>query len=82
MKLIIMGCMAQTSRDTLKNLGADKIFDVYNEINILDYMKDEEAFIKNLTTIIFLINLMSIKINRIKRFYRYRMAAIIGVHIV
>ena len=46
MKLIIMGCMAQTSRDTLKNLGADKIFDVYNEINILDYMKDEEAFIK------------------------------------
>ncbi len=46
MKLIIMGCMAQTSRDTLKNLGADKIFDVYNEINILDYMKDEETFIK------------------------------------
>ena len=40
MKLIIMGCMAQTSRDTLKNLGVDKIFDVYNEINILDYIKD------------------------------------------
>lgn len=46
MKLIVMGCMAQTSKDILQNLGADKIFDVYNEMNILDYMKDEEVFIK------------------------------------
>lgn len=45
-KLIIMGCMAQTSKDILENLGVDKIFDVYNEMNILDYMKDEEVFIK------------------------------------
>lgn len=46
MKLIVMGCMAQTSKDILQSLGADKIFDVYNEMNILDYMKDEEVFIK------------------------------------
>ena len=45
-KLIIMGCMAQTSKNILENLGVDKIFDVYNEMNILDYMKDEEVFIK------------------------------------
>lgn len=46
MKLIVMGCMAQTSKDILQSLGADKIFDVYNEMNILDYIKDEEVFIK------------------------------------
>lgn len=45
-KIIIMGCMAQTSRDHLEKLGADKIFDVYNEVNIIDYMKDEEVFVR------------------------------------
>ena len=37
MKIIVMGCMAQTSKDRLYSLGVDKVFDVYNEIKILDY---------------------------------------------
>ena len=43
-KIIIMGCMAKTSKEKLESFGVDKIFDVYNEINIIDYMKDEEIF--------------------------------------
>lgn len=43
-KIIIMGCMAKTSKEHLESLGADIIFDVYNEVNIVDYLKYEEVF--------------------------------------
>lgn len=45
-KIIVMGCMAQTSKEHLEKLGTDKIFDVYNEVNVIDYMKDEEVFVR------------------------------------
>lgn len=41
-KIIVMGCMAQTSKDMLYSLGVDKVFDVYNEIKILDYVKNND----------------------------------------
>ena len=51
LKIIIMGCMAQTSKDTLYSFGADNVFDVYNEIDIAQYLKsdilDEKEFNKD-----------------------------------
>jgi len=51
LKIIIMGCMAQTSKDILYSLGADNVFDVYNEIDIAQYLKndtqDKKEFNKN-----------------------------------
>lgn len=46
-KIIVMGCMAQTSKDVLKSIGADNIFDVYNEFLIIDYIKGEEIKVKD-----------------------------------
>lgn len=41
-KIIVIGCMAQTSKDFLISIGADKVFDVYNENLVIDYIKEKE----------------------------------------
>ena len=45
-KIVVMGCMAQTSKDLLISYGADKVFDVYNEMVIMDYLNDQEVFVE------------------------------------
>lgn len=37
-KIIVMGCMAKNNKDELYNLKVDRVFDVYNEEQIIDFL--------------------------------------------
>lgn len=43
LKIIVMGCMAKTSKVKLYSLGADKVFDVYNENKISSFILGEDV---------------------------------------